>query len=83
MILFITISSVREYESFKFLTNTHVVLILITAIVGMTIFGWIDLNYGLYKAEMEKLSRLNPIWVENFKRLDRIEEKVNKLGREN
>lgn len=82
MLLFVTISSLRQYESFKFLTTKYIIWIMIIGVFGMALFGWIDLHWGLYKLEVEKLNRINPIWVETFNRLERIENKLGNMENE-
>ncbi len=77
MILFLVLSKFQDYG-----INIHIsrwiVPIYIFVIVIMITFGYFEDKFGFFKEEIREHTNRNPQMQEILKRLERIENKINK-----
>lgn len=85
MLLFIAVSSMKDYEYFTFLQGRYWLLILgFGTLVFITVLGYIDLKkLKTFQIESEIYAKINPVQQKIFanqdmilKRLDDIEKKI-------
>ena len=87
MLLFVLVTSMKQYTTFSFLGSTDWLLSLtIITLIGLVVLGYIDLKIlKTYQTESEIYARVNPIqkkMLDNqenmLKRLDKLEKHGNK-----
>ncbi len=87
MLLFVLVTSMKQYTTFSFIGSTEWLLLLtVTTLVGLVVLGYLDLKVlKTYQTESEIYARVNPIQKkmldnqENMrKQLDRLEKHGNK-----
>ena len=64
-------------ETVNTLLSHHTVLFSLVCVAGflfgMVFVGWLDCKLGIRKAEVTNLSKQNPLFIEMYNRLQRIE----------
>ncbi len=87
MLLFISVTSMKEYDMFSFLQGRYWIFLLgFGTFIFITILGYIDLKkLKTFQLETEIYARINPVQQRMFdnqdkilKRIDGIEKKVGK-----
>lgn len=87
MLLFISVTSMKEYDMFSFLQGRYWIIVLgLGTFVFITILGYIDLKkLKTFQMETEIYARINPVQQRMFdnqdnilKRISGIEKKVGK-----
>ncbi len=73
MIVFLTVTSMREYQAFGFLRSAHwIVLIVLVAFIVVFFIGYLDIKRGIYEKEKLVEAKINPVQKRIFKELDYI-----------
>ncbi|MCK5593798.1 MAG: hypothetical protein KAI18_01000 [Candidatus Aenigmarchaeota archaeon] len=87
MLLFISVTSMKEYDMFSFLQGRYWIIVLgLGTFVFITILGYIDLKkLKTFQLETEIYARINPVQQRMFdnqdkilKRIDGIEKNIGK-----
>ncbi|NOQ56049.1 MAG: hypothetical protein GQ477_04560 [Nanohaloarchaea archaeon] len=81
MLLFISVTSMKEYDMFLFLQGRYwIVLLGIGTFVFITFLGYIDLKkLKTYQTESEIYARINPVQQKMFDNQDKILKKIASL----
>jgi hypothetical protein len=61
------------------LLRYYIFIFVFTYIPGAIILGYWDMNRGTYRVEQKMAKELSPIWKEVFERLDKIEERQERI----
>ena len=85
MLLFVLVTSMKEYSLFSFLGSTEWLGILtITTIIGLIVIGYLDLKvFKTYQAESEIYANVNPIQKRMFDNQNKILERLERLENDN
>ncbi|MCK5373521.1 MAG: hypothetical protein KAJ20_04225 [Candidatus Aenigmarchaeota archaeon] len=81
MLLFIAVTSMKEYEYFSFLQGRYwLVLLGFGTLVFITVLGYIDLKkLKTYQVESEIYARINPVQQKIFENQDKILKRIEGL----
>ena len=79
MLLFISVTSMKEYDVFLFLQGRYwIVLLGLGTFVFITILGYIDLKkLKTFQIESEIYARINPVQQRMFENQDKILERIS------
>ena len=77
MILFLVLSKLQEYGINIYITKWFLPIFILTIFL-LILLGYIEDKAGFHKEEIKTIAKKNPIYDEIFKRLDRIEKKLDK-----
>jgi len=77
MILFLVLSRLEDY-GIEIEIEKYFFLILFGGLVILGIFGWLEDHLGFHKLEREHIEQRNPYMEKILKRLEKIEDKLNK-----
>lgn len=78
MILFLFLSNLEKY-GIDIRIEQWIIPLFFIGIIGMFLFGYIEDKLGFFSQEQKTTQSRSPYFKEILKKLDRIEEKVNKL----
>lgn len=90
MMVFVTITSMKEYAYFEFLAGRHwFVILLLASVAVIFLLGYLELKtFHVYQKEAEIIGRINPVQrklLENqdtiLERLERMENTNSKKGK--
>ncbi len=77
MIVFLTVTSMKEYPAFSFLRSAYwIALIVLLACVFVMLIGYFDIKRGVYKKELMVKARIDPVQQRVFRELDYIRDHV-------
>ncbi len=81
MLLFIAVTSMKEYEYFSFLQGRYWLIFLgFGTLVFITVLGYIDLKkLKTYQVESEIYARINPVQQKVFENQDKILKRIEGL----
>ncbi|MCK5234936.1 MAG: hypothetical protein KAJ88_04935 [Candidatus Aenigmarchaeota archaeon] len=81
MLLFIAVTSMKEYEYFSFLQGRYwLVLLGFGTLVFITVLGYVDLKkLKTYQVESEIYARINPVQQKIFENQDKILKRIEGL----
>ena len=81
MLLFIAVTSMKEYEYFSFLQGRYWLVVLgFCTLVFITVLGYIDLKkLKTYQMESEIYAKINPVQQRVFENQDKILERIERL----
>ncbi len=81
MLLFIAVTSMKEYEYFSFLQGRYwLVLLGFGTLVFITVLGYIDLKkLKTYQLESEIYAQINPVQQKVFENQDKILKRIEGL----
>ena len=78
MILFLFLSNLEKY-GIDLRIQQWIIPLFFIGILGMFLFGYVEDKLGFFSQEQKATQSRSPYFKEILKKLDRIEEKVNKL----
>ena len=78
MILFLFMSNLEKY-SIDINIQSWIVPLFIIGLFGMFLFGFLEDKLGFYKQEQKTTQSRSPYFSQILKKLDKLEEKVNRL----
>ena len=81
MMVFVTVTSMRQYAYFEFLSGRYwLAIVLISSIAFMLLLGYLELKRSdIYQREAEIYASINPIQKKVFENQERILEKLDEL----
>ena len=85
MLLFVLVTSMKQYSTFAFLKSTQWLGILtIITLVGLIVIGYLDFKiFKTYQAESEIYAKVNPIQKRMFDNQEKILERLENLEKSN
>ncbi|MBU1487687.1 hypothetical protein KKH56_06555 [bacterium] len=84
MMIFVTVSNMKEYAYFQFLQGRYWLIIIFLASLGIILLtGYIELTrLGTYQKEAEIYARLNPIQRKMLENQDNILKKLETIRKD-
>ncbi|MFH1722956.1 MAG: hypothetical protein ABH950_10190 [Candidatus Altiarchaeota archaeon] len=81
MMVFVTITSMKEYPYFAFLAGRYwFFLVLVSGVALIFVLGYLELRtFHVYQKELEIYSRINPVQKKVFENQEKILERLDKL----
>jgi len=81
MMVFVTVTSMKEYSYFEFLRSWYwLAFILAGSVAGMFVLGYIELKHvKAYQKEAEIYAQINPVQKKIFENQERILKKLEEL----
>ncbi len=81
MMVFVTVTSMKEYSYFKFLGSRYwMIIVLAGSIVVILALGYIELRRSdIYQKEAEIYARINPVQKRIFDNQEKILEKLDEI----
>ncbi len=78
MILFLFLSNLEKYN-IDIRIQQWIIPLFIIGMIGMFLFGYIEDKLGFFSQEQKTTQSRSPYFKQILKKLDNLEEKVNKL----
>lgn len=84
MLIFVTVTSMKEYAIFSFLSTWYwLFIMLLGSMAVMLILGYVELKHTkAFQKEIEIYAKLNPVQKKMFDNQDKIIEMVSELKKE-
>lgn len=81
MLLFITVTNMKQYSYFEFMQGRYwFIILLFASILAMFLLGYVELKHlKTYQKEVEVLGKIDPNWQKSYKNQEKILEKLSEL----
>ena len=81
MVVFVTATSMKQYEMFAFLSSSYwIAFVLLGSVLFMGVLGYIELHkLQTYQKEAEYLAKLNPVQARMLDNQDKIMKRLDRL----